>query len=559
MSIIKLILMLSILCFASCSMSSPDEEKLRLFVEKHLEKVKPLRQQEALAYWNAATTGAADQYERYSELQIEIKKLYSNKENFAFLSGLRESKKVKDPLLSRQLENLYYSYLENQIDTTLMKEMVQGATAIEERFNTYRAVVDGQQVTNNDILVVLKESTDSEARRRAWEGSKQIGQIVADQVIALAKKRNEAARALGFSDFFQMQLGLAEQNEKDLVAIFDELDVLTRDSFFRMKASIDSSLSARCGITPQDMMPWHYHDPFFQEAPSYLEIDLDSFFKGKDIEAIAARFFESIGLDVKDILARSDLFEREGKDQHAFCTDIDREGDVRILVNIKDNANWTETTLHELGHATYDKYIDRNLPFLLRTSAHTFTTEGVAMLMGRQVKDPEWLVAMVGITEEEKEQNGESLRKLQTAFELTFSRWCQVMFRFERELYRDPDQDLNSLWWELVEKYQGLEKPADRNAPDWAAKIHIAAYPVYYHNYMLGELFASQLVAAISKDALRGAQGEAHTMAGNPAVGSYLIEKVFSPGASFHWQEFVKRATGEPLTAKHFALQFVEG
>ena len=30
-------------------------------------------------------------------------------------------------------------------------------------------------------------------------------------------------------------------------------------------------------------------------------------------------------------------------------------------------------------------------------------------------------------------------------------------------------------------------------APDWAAKIHIATNPVYYHNYMLGEMMASQL------------------------------------------------------------------
>ncbi len=34
-------------------------------------------------------------------------------------------------------------------------------------------------------------------------------------------------------------------------------------------------------------------------------------------------------------------------------------------------------------------------------------------------------------------------------------------------------------------------------APDWAAKIHMTGAPVYYHNYLLGELIASQLAAAI--------------------------------------------------------------
>jgi peptidyl-dipeptidase A len=292
-------------------------------------------------------------------------------------------------------------------------------------------------------------------------------------------------------------------------------------------------------------------------VPSYLDIDMDSFFEGKDIVEIAKKYYDGIGLDVNGILSRSDLYEKEGKNQHAFCTDIDREGDVRILVNIKDNASWTETILHELGHAVYDQYIDRTLPYILRQSAHTLTTEGVAMLMGRQVKNPDWLKDMMGITEEEKEQIQGPVRELLTAFELTFSRWCQVMVRFERALYTDPDQDLNALWWELVEKYQGLKKPEGRDAPDWAAKIHIAAYPVYYHNYMLGELFASQMQAAIARDVLHIPAGTDLSFAGHPEVGTYLIEKIFSPGASLKWEEFVEQATGEPLSAKDFARQFV--
>ncbi len=75
---------------------------------------------------------------------------------------------------------------------------------------------------------------------------------------------------------------------------------------------------------------------------------------------------------------------------------------------------------------------------------------------------------------------------------LVFSRWAQVMYRFEKSMYENPDQDLNQLWWNMVEKYQMLTKPEGRNMPDWATKIHIALYPCYYHNYLLGEMLASQ-------------------------------------------------------------------
>ncbi len=557
MSLTRLFVLLFMFCFLSCTVKSPDEQRLRLFIDQHVVRIKPLMKNENLAYWNAATTGASEEYERYSELQIEIRKIYSDSDDFKLLKEVKENDKIKDPLLSRQLDILYNDFLENQIDTTLMKEIVRAGTSIGEQFNTFRAEIDGRKVTNNEIMTILKDETDSEIRKKAWEGSKQIGEVVADEIRVLAKKRNEAAISLGFSNFFQMQLALSELSEEELFRIFDELDSMTRDSFFELKARIDSSLAVRYGIDPGAMKPWHYHDPFFQEAPSYLTLDLDSFFEGKDVVKIATRFYEGLGLEVNDILARSDLYEREGKDQHAFCTDIDRESDVRILVNIKENANWTETTLHELGHAVYDNNIDPSLPFLLRQTAHMFTTEGVAMLMGRQVKNPEWLKTMIGITEEEKEQIQDGVTELLTAFELVFSRWCQVMVRFEQGLYTDPDQDLNTLWWNLVEQYQGLEKPEGRDAPDWAAKIHIASYPVYYHNYMLGELFASQIQSRIARDILHVPLDKDVSFAGNPEVGSYLIEKIFKPGATRRWDDFIESATGEPLTAKYFALQFV--
>ena len=79
-------------------------------------------------------------------------------------------------------------------------------------------------------------------------------------------------------------------------------------------------------------------------------------------------------------MARSDLRERAGKSQHAFCLRVGRSYpyDVRVLANVRDDAYWTNTMLHELGHAVYDKYIDPSLPYLLRTVAHTNTTEAIA-------------------------------------------------------------------------------------------------------------------------------------------------------------------------------------
>jgi peptidyl-dipeptidase A len=128
------------------------------------------------------------------------------------------------------------------------------------------------------------------------------------------------------------------------------------------------------------------------------------------------------------------------------------------------------------------------------------------------------------------------------------------MLNFERELYSNPDQDLNELWWNLVERYQGLHRPDSiEGRAHWASKIHFVVAPVYYHNYMLGRMYAAQLRHRISQQVPETMASGAFDMQGQPAVGRFLIENVFRPGALYPWPEFVRRSTGEDLTARHFA------
>jgi peptidyl-dipeptidase A len=139
---------------------------------------------------------------------------------------------------------------------------------------------------------------------------------------------------------------------------------------------------------------------------------------------------------------------------------------------------------------------------------------------------------------------------------LIFSRWCQVMLRFEAEMYRRPDQDLNKLWWNLVEKYQLVQRPDDRNAPDYASKIHVVSAPAYYHNYMMGELFACQLHASIAREVLGASDAAVAIYTRDPRVGEFMKQRVFAPGRMKPWNELTRFATGEELNPKAFAAEF---
>ena len=110
----------------------------------------------------------------------------------------------------------------------------------------------------------------------------------------------------------------------------------------------------------------------------------------------------------------------------------------------------------------------------------------------------------------------------------------------------------------MVGKYQGVKRPAGRDEPDWAAKIHFAIAPCYYHNYLLGELFASQLHHTLVFDQMGLDSDEAVSYVGQKEVGQFLLQKVFTPAAEYPWNDMIARATGETLTAKYFVDQFVE-
>jgi peptidyl-dipeptidase A len=277
---------------------------------------------------------------------------------------------------------------------------------------------------------------------------------------------------------------------------------------------------------------------------------VDRFFRDKDLEELTRKTYDSMGLEVRDVLAKSDLYERKGKNQYGFCLSMGREYpyDVRVLVNVRPDSYWMDTMLHEFGHAVYDKYINPKLPYFLRAVAHTCTTEAIALMMGSLVDDPAWLSGVAGVPEAELAEVREHILWRERADKLVFTRWALVMFNFEREFYADPDRDdLNSLWWDLVERLQLVKRPPGRDKPDWAAKIHVAVAPVYYHNYVLGHLIAAQLRHHLEEQVTRG---EAFFM--SEVAGRYLQEALFGPGARSRWEDAVLRATGERLNADYF-------
>jgi peptidyl-dipeptidase A len=204
---------------------------------------------------------------------------------------------------------------------------------------------------------------------------------------------------------------------------------------------------------------------------------VDRYFRDKDLAELTRKTYDNLGLEVRDVLARSDLYERAGKDQHAFCLQVGHSYpyDVRVLANVRPNSYWMDTMLHEFGHAVYDKHINPNLPYLLRTAAHTSTTKSIALMTGSLVDEPAWLSAVAGVPE--AGLPGDLLR-LVRADRLVFVRWALVMYRFEKALYEDPNlEDPNTFWWDLVEKLQLVERHQTATSPTGPPRSTSRSHP----------------------------------------------------------------------------------
>ncbi len=535
------------------------EMKLNEFITQFVEKIKPIQRDYYQSYFDASINSNPENWAKVAEYEMMYNEIFFNKDDYNLLKNIKESGAVKDPLLQRQLLSLYNQYLSNQADPNLINQLTKMMSDLELKYSNFRATIGKKQYTDNDVESILKNSTNNKELQNIWLAHKEIGPLVADDIIAIVKLRNQVARELGFNNYHEMSLTLSDQDPAVISQLFDELDELTRDAFAEMKVEMDEFLAARLKIKTDELMPWHYQNRFFQEAPQVFEVDFDKYFKGQDLVKITSDYFASIGLPIDKLVANSDLFEKPNKNQHAYCINIDRDArDIRVLCNIKDNARWAETMLHEYGHALYEYHYSDDLPWLLKTPAHTFTTEAIAMIFGRKGAEAQWIQDFVGISDEERDNIFDIANKRLKLQQLVFSRWSQVMYRFEKSMYANPDQDLNKLWWDLAEQYQMIKRPEGRNSPDWATKIHIATSPCYYHNYHLGELLASQLYFRISEKVLNDNPDKVLSFTGRPEVGKYLIDNVFSVGAKYQWNEMIKRATGEELTAKYYAKQFVD-
>ncbi len=166
--------------------------------------------------------------------------------------------------------------------------------------------------------------------------------MVANDLKELVKLRNQAAVQLGFKNYHALQLYLNEQDGEradQAVRRAGRIDARCRSS--KPRPTSTPGWRGSTASRPATCRPWHYHDPFFQETPAVFKADLDAPFAKADLLQMCREVLRRHRpADRRRDRRTATCYEKKGKSPHAFCTDIDRDGDVRVLANIKPNDYW---------------------------------------------------------------------------------------------------------------------------------------------------------------------------------------------------------------------------
>ena len=96
-----------------------------------------------------------------------------------------------DAQLARRVRLARLASEASQRDRSLADRIIESEVQLNSLFSRHRGRLGGRDVNDNEIAKILRESSDREQRRQAWEASKSIGPQAAPRVRELAHSRND--------------------------------------------------------------------------------------------------------------------------------------------------------------------------------------------------------------------------------------------------------------------------------------------------------------------------------------------------------------------------------
>ena len=484
------------------------------------------------ADWDFYTNSTEDNMKKSQKAWDNYSDFYKDeKMNKSFLGINKESLPKHE---QKQLKDILKSFDEELNSGEEKKALRDKESEIAKKINSYVYKIDKNEISKTELVKILQTEKDTKIRQKAYETKVKAGDLIADDLIEFIKMRNGFAENKGYNNYFEYKLKEDYDVELTLLEILiNEVYTKTSDKIKEIQNKKYSELKKFFNVEKLE----NYHYGILLD--SNPEKEVNKILSEHNIELISKKTYAGMGYDIESLEKEGkltlDLYPRKNKNTHGFCFGIEPGKDSRILANLTNNVISLDTLNHELGHCVYDLGISIGLNYFDKQPASSAFTEAIAMMMGDIMKKENILTDILpeGLSEKFKK----SLKEDDANF---VSRSLEII-EFEKELYKNPNQNPKLLWKNIKKKYFNRDEQEDN---EWATIPHYLSHPAYYQNYFRASLMKAQIYNHL------------HEVLGNitenKKSANYLTENIFRHGAEIEEYDLIKILTGREFSACDF-------
>ena len=368
----------------------------------------------------------------------------------------------------------------------------------------------------------------------------------------LAHLRNEAARALGYRDHFAFSLTLDELDEGWLLSLLDDLEGrLLGDLGARRRRRSTTGQRARLGLPAGEplqavglrrrVLPGRAARPSDDPLEAALEHLDPGRGRARLLRARSATTSTACSRAATSTRATARTSTRSAPTSTAATTCASSRTASRATRWLGDDGARARARASTTSRST------RELPWLLRQPAHTFTTEAIAMLHGRLVRDETFLERFARVDAGDRARSAQRRDAAPRAARLRALGAGHDALR-ARALPRSRPGSRRG----LVAARRAL--PARRAARRARGPTTGPARSTSRWRRSTTRTTCSARSRPRSSRAALARETGAPSPAVEPAAaGEFLRERFMRPGSSMRWDALIAHATGEPLSVDHLA------
>ncbi|MCD4702659.1 MAG: peptidase M3A and M3B thimet/oligopeptidase F [Candidatus Aegiribacteria sp.] len=502
--------------------------------------------------------------EELSELDIKFGRLNWTKYTTGYDFGIMDiERETQEKLKSKESWNTIQDLLASDLSTIdrrradimeiifrpyhLSEKLSELSLAIREKtnelisvLNTHRCSVDGTEMTSPEISRILLSEADRDLRRKAYLARTQVNiPLMNAGFLQLLDMRKEFAVEYGARDFVQYQLELQELDPAMFDSWKDEINPV-----LPLMREIYSGFGEEI-IGDSHVMPWDITFISGNIAP-----ELNHHVNMADFHKPISELFSMFGIDIAGMNITYDIFPRKNKSEWGYNFQVETGMDSRILANVRDRYFEFGVLLHETGHAVHGFTTDPK-EIILNMGISGIVSEGIANLFGSF----KWHKAFYSrFFSENLEETGKNFRRLKL-WRRTNQLRSVSRILFDQALYRNRIEsidDIHQLLWKTNLEILGEQPYADE--PVWASTIHYTTHPIYFHNYLLGDLMCDML-----EQTFLSREGVSDVIDRPDLFGRFILDEVVGVSGRYPFPELFRRISGEDLSLRLLSERLIGG